>query len=114
MYPTLLAATTGADRDIALTRAASGPHTFECLACREELWHARGGRLHVFACSRFKARWTQRPAGIEERPCPPITLLPGSEQPSQQDHFAQVIGRVVGGQQRLAQDRLPVAVGYFR
>jgi cytochrome d ubiquinol oxidase subunit II len=27
LYPTLLPATTGADRDITLTRAISGPHT---------------------------------------------------------------------------------------
>jgi cytochrome d ubiquinol oxidase subunit II len=56
VYPTLLPATTGADRDITLTRAISGPHTLSVGLA----WWAFGMTLAVaytvFVYSRFKGK----------------------------------------------------------
>ena len=53
-------------------------------------------RLSAYGCDR-----TQVPLPL---------LLPGAQEPSYHDHLAEVIGVVVGDQQRLAQGRLPLAV----
>jgi cytochrome d ubiquinol oxidase subunit II len=56
VYPTLLPATTGADRDITLSRALSGPHTLSVGLA----WWTFGMTLaigyFVFVYSRFKGK----------------------------------------------------------
>jgi cytochrome d ubiquinol oxidase subunit II len=63
VYPTLLPATTGADRDITLVRAISGPHTLAVGL----VWWAFGMTLalgyFVLVYSRFKGKVDTEAAG---------------------------------------------------
>jgi cytochrome d ubiquinol oxidase subunit II len=61
LYPTLLPATTGVDRDITLTRAISGPHTLAVGL----VWWAVGMALAVayivFVYSKFRGKVDLQP-----------------------------------------------------
>ncbi len=63
LYPTLLPATTGADRDITLTRAISGPHTLAVGL----VWWSFGMALAVgyvvFVYSKFRGKVDLHAAG---------------------------------------------------
>ncbi len=56
VYPTLLPATTGADRDITLTRAISGPHTLAVGLVWWSIGMVLAVSYHVFVYSRFKGK----------------------------------------------------------
>ena len=56
MYPTLLPATTGADRDITLSRALSGPHTLSVGLAWWSFGMALAVGYVVFVYSRFKGK----------------------------------------------------------
>jgi cytochrome d ubiquinol oxidase subunit II len=63
LYPTLLPATTGADRDITLTRAISGPHTLAVGL----IWWGFGMLLAIgyvlFVYSKFRGKVDPRTGG---------------------------------------------------
>ena len=56
VYPTLLPATTGSDRDITLTRALSGPHTLSVGLAWWLFGMTLAGAYVVFVYSRFKGK----------------------------------------------------------
>ena len=111
VYPSLLPATTGPDRDITLNRALSGPHTLAVGL----VWWSFGMTLAVcyvvFVYSRFRGKADAGHCDTELRSGPNRpALLPGSEKPPHKHQLANMVGIVIRGQQRLSQDGLPVAM----
>jgi cytochrome bd ubiquinol oxidase subunit II len=63
MYPTLLPATTGAERDITLTRAISGPYTLSVGLAWWGIGMVLAIAYTVFVYSRFKGKTDAEPGG---------------------------------------------------